>query len=249
MFWAQDEHGVRLEWGEPGVQHLAPWADAVVIVDVLSFSTAVDVGVSGGAAVLPFRWRDTRAATFAAAQGAVLAGDRDSGGPTLSPASLLGLPPGTRLVLPSPNGGTLCALAQESSRAVVVAACLRNAGAVGEWLRGRFARVLVVPAGERWPGGTLRPALEDSLGAGAVVEALCRSPGLSPSPEAAGARATFQALRKRLPELLSGCASGLELMGRGFPEDVTLAAELNVSSCVPVLQEGAFVNGVSPSHA
>ncbi|GMA16531.1 phosphosulfolactate phosphohydrolase [Deinococcus metallilatus] len=241
-FWEQHGFDVRLEWGEAGVRHLAPQAEAVVIVDVLSFSTCVDVGVSRGAAVLPYRWRERRAATFAAEHGALLAGERAAGGPSLSPASLLKLPPGTRLVLPSPNGATLCAWAQEGSGAAVFAACLRNAGAVGAFLRGRFRRVLVVPAGERWPDGSLRPALEDALGAGAVVDALCRSAGLSPSPEAQGARTAFLALWERLPEMLRTCASGAELVDRGFAEDVTLAAELNVSGGVPVLQGGVFVN-------
>lgn len=239
MFW-QQQAGVRLEWGEAGVEHLAAGADVVVVVDVLSFGTCVEVAVSRGAAVLPFRWRDARATAFAAEQGALLAGERAAGRPSLSPTSLLGLPAGARLVLPSPNGATLCAQAGEAGR-VVVAACLRNAAAVGAWIGGRFQRVLVVPAGERWPDGTLRPALEDLLGAGAVVEAL--APALRPSPEAQGARAAFRAMRERLPEVLGGCASGLELTARGFAEDVALAAELDVSGCVPVLREGVFVNG------
>lgn len=42
-----DQHGfgVRLEWGQAGVQILAADADLVVTVDVLAFSTAVSVVV------------------------------------------------------------------------------------------------------------------------------------------------------------------------------------------------------------
>ena len=44
---------------------LLPASDAIVVVDVLSFSTAVDVVVGNGAHVLPCRWKDDSAARLA----------------------------------------------------------------------------------------------------------------------------------------------------------------------------------------
>jgi hypothetical protein len=44
-----------------GLLSLAPFGDAVVIVDVLSFSTEVDVGVSNGASVFPYQLRRPQA--------------------------------------------------------------------------------------------------------------------------------------------------------------------------------------------
>ena len=80
--------------------------------------------------------------------------------PTLSPPSLLQLEPGARLVLPSPNGSHLTTQAQSRH---IFTACLRNHGAVAA--AQTVARtILVVPAGERWPDGSMRPALEDWLG-------------------------------------------------------------------------------------
>jgi len=226
----QADFDLRLEWGLAGLRALS---GTVVIVDVLSFSTAVDVAVSRGASVLPFRWRDATAAAFAAAHGAILAGDRRGGGFSLSPASLQSIEPGTSLVLPSPNGATLSLSGGPS----VWTACLRNCRAVAQEVRRRGPPVAVIPAGEQWPDGSLRPCLEDLLGAGALLAEL---PGCL-SPEAELAVAAFERMRPRLVEVLAGSVSGRELAGRGFPQDVELAAEYAVSRAAPVLRGDRFV--------
>lgn len=41
-FARQSGFSVRLDWGEAGLARLAPEVDLIVIVDVLSLSTAVD---------------------------------------------------------------------------------------------------------------------------------------------------------------------------------------------------------------
>ena len=108
MHFDQSQYHLKCEWGLAGLRALQHATDAIVIVDVLSFSTAVDIALSNGASVLPYRWKDTSAKQFAADKGAILAGGRGDGGAyTLSPASLRSIPAETLLVLPSPNGSTL----------------------------------------------------------------------------------------------------------------------------------------------
>lgn len=71
-------HRMRLEWGAEGAVLLAAECAVVVVVDVLSFCTAVDVAVGRGAAVLPQRFDDAAAAAReAVAHGAVPASGRE----------------------------------------------------------------------------------------------------------------------------------------------------------------------------
>ena len=236
MFFDQQEFDIRCEWGAHGVAVLAPISDAVIVVDVLSFSTSVDVAVHQGAAVYPYRWRDDRAAEFAASIDAELADPkRTKGRYSLSPESLMSIQPGTRIVLPSPNGATLTLAAKPTP---VLAGCLRNARAVALAAKKYGTRIGVIPAGERWIDDySLRPSFEDLIGAGAILSHLSGRF----SPEAIIAVAAFQGASSELGKYLDQCSSGKELIERGFPEDVRLASQLDVSDSAPILIDEAFV--------
>lgn len=235
MFYDQSEFELRCEWGEQGVAQLAPISDVVIIVDVLSFTTCVEIATSRGAVIYPYRSRDESAQTFADSVKAELAGKRHGDSPyLLSPASLLEIPRGTRLVLPSPNGSTL-SLATGSTPAL--AGCLRNAREVAFAAQQYGERIAIIPAGERWrQDGSLRPALEDWIGAGAILEALDGKF----SPEAQAARDAFRAVKSNLKSVLLQSGSGKELIARNFEPDVTLSSMLNMSDTVPRLRDGAF---------
>ena len=236
---------IDLAWGQAGLRARLPGSDLIAIVDVLSFSTAVDVAVSRGVTVLPFRYGSDAAEAFASKREALLAGPRRraDGGPSLSPASLSQLAPGRRLVLPSPNGATLSTLVAEKP---TYAACLRNATAVAAALQAAAdglsrARITVIAAGEHWPDGSLRPALEDCLGAGALVARLAGTR----TPDAEAAAAAYEALRPTLRARLADCPSGQELTAAGFAEDVDWAAAEDCSSAVPRLDGGAYRNAAA----
>lgn len=247
---------IRLEWGPVAVHEVARHSTYAVIVDVLSFTTTLTVAMDHGTRVLPFRWKDGRAAAHAAEHGAVLARGRletrdlpGMAGVSLSPAALREAPGIEALVLPSPNGSAIT-VALADAGTVVVAAALRNRLAVARWLAARLAEdpgatVTVVAGGERWgDDGSLRPCLEDQVGAGAVVASLAEL-GVAgtrlTSPEARAAAAVFRDARADLPARLADCAGGRELAGHGFAADVAVAAELDTSPHVPLLVDGAFV--------
>jgi 2-phosphosulfolactate phosphatase len=106
--------------------------------------------------------------------------------------------------------------------------------------------VVVVPAGERWYDDTLRPAVEDLWGAGALVESLRAGGWSGISPEAHAAEAAFASVADDLTAALSACASGRELLEIGYSDDVLTAGELDQGSCVPSLVGDAFTP-ISPT--
>jgi 2-phosphosulfolactate phosphatase len=226
---------LRCEWGEQGLARLAPSSGLVILVDVLSFTTAVDIAVSRGATVFPYGPQHTGAEEFARRRSAEVARKIRiaSGGYSLSPSSLTRIGAGRRIVLPSPNGS---ALSLATGLAPTIAGCLRNATAVARAAQEIGKSITVIAAGERWPDGSLRFALEDWLGAGAILAAL---PG-RPSHEARAAIAAFHDARSRLLVVLNECPSGQELIERGFADDVALAAQYDVSTAVPRLRDGAY---------
>ncbi|WP_295701939.1 2-phosphosulfolactate phosphatase [Lapillicoccus sp.] len=270
MSSAWDQHGsrVRLEWGAVGAREVAIGATCVV-VDVLSFTTTLSVAADRGVVVHPHPWRDDSARALADRLGATLAvgrsdqpknhlwetrrGDSLAGHAaapdwvSLSPGTVRAAPDLHLLVLPSPNGSSIAHLLAGSG-SPVVGACLRNRDAVARHLAAAlkadpFAAVALVPAGERWPDGSLRPAVEDVWGAGGVVAALLDL-GVEEallSEEARAAAAAYRLVEGRLGSALLACSSGRELAAIGYAGDVAIAAELDTSVVVPVLgPDGAF---------
>lgn len=132
--------------------------------------------------------------------------------------------------------------------------CLRNASAVAEAIadeqrrRGARTSIALIAGGELVPadaGAAARTArrfaVEDLLGAGAIVDALGVRGIDHTSPETAAAGEAFRGLRAATRHLLAASGSGQELAERGAHDEVHAAAELDASTAVPVLREGVFV--------
>lgn len=214
---------IDCQWGRAGA---ALEADVAIIVDVLSFSTSVVIAAERGARVFPFHGDPAALAQLVGARPA--SKTRSLTEPSLSPTSMSRLSAGEGIVMPSPNGAR-CSLGAAAHH--VFCGSLRNASAVAALAAETGERILVIPAGEMWPDGSMRVAFEDFAGAGAIIARLdgeC-------TPEAQAAVATFEDAKTDLRDRLFACPSGTELIERGFAEDVELAAQLDASEAVPML--------------
>ncbi|HUM70073.1 MAG TPA: hypothetical protein PLK31_14660, partial [Chloroflexota bacterium] len=73
MYFNQNDYDIRFEWGVSGLEALLPVSDVMVIVDVLSFTTCVDIVVGRGGLVLPYRGEAEALPAFAHSQNALYA--------------------------------------------------------------------------------------------------------------------------------------------------------------------------------
>jgi len=235
MIYNQQEFDIRLEWGIKGVEELAPISDVIIIVDVLSFSTCVDIATQNGAIIYPYRWKDDSAIEYAKTLNAELADFKRkyTDGFSLSPTSLLNIKPQTKLVLPSPNGSTLCL---STGNTPTLCGSLRNAKAVAILAKKFGDKISIIASGEQWEDQTLRVAFEDLVGAGAIISHLTGNL----SPETKAALKAFEGSKIKLLEDIKTCSSGKELIHRGFEKDISLACDLNSSDNVPVLTDNCF---------
>lgn len=143
--------------------------------------------------------------------------------------------------------GMLLARAAAGTGATVIAASLRNASAAAEAIlaeqtrRGARTSIGIVAAGERGEHGGTRFAVEDQLGAGALIDALADRGIDHTSPEAAATCEAFRGLRRAVRHLLTASGSGLALIDLGRRDEVLHAAEIDAATAVPVLRDGVFV--------
>lgn len=147
------------------------------------------------------------------------------------------------------NGAVVAARASALG-ATVLLGSLRNARAAAEAVlaeqvrRGERTSIAVIAAGEllsRDTDAPLRFAVEDQLGAGAVIDALGALGVDHTSPEAAAVCESFRGLRGAVRHLLTASGSGQELLERGARDEVVRAAEVDAVASAPLLRDGVFV--------
>ena len=129
--------------------------------------------------------------------------------------------PVTSLAPPTPFGEHL-----------VIVADLGNPARVAQWVLARQTEkadrfsVAVVAVGERRRDGSPRPAVEDFLLAGEVIDELSRLGIDHCSPEAAAPSAGFLGLHRALRHLVSASETAVALRAAGRAEEIRAAVEL-----------------------
>ncbi|GGJ23310.1 2-phosphosulfolactate phosphatase [Paenibacillus hunanensis] len=249
MFFDQMPFDIKLEWGQRGARAAAERGDIVIIIDVLSFSSTVVTAIQYGAEIYPYPPPiNEQAKAYAQSVDAdIVWGRAESltyGGHSLSPGSFTAADKGKRFVMCSLNGAA-CTWMAADAQAVLIG-CALNASVVAEAAnRLRIASgcsITVVPCGEKWSDAleqenTLRPSIEDDLGAGMILSRLTGTK----SPEAEVCLGAYQNTKERMKELLWDCASGRELRERGYEQDVIHCSQLDHMTTVPILKDHKFV--------
>lgn len=236
----------HVDWGPEGVAAATARGDVAIIVDVLSFGTAVSTAVKAGATIFPCSTQAEalETATLGGTHAAVHRRDVPMGGPfSLSPLTMVSARAGDKICVASPNGATCCRVAKSAPGTFV--AGLVNAGetarAAAHAATNHACGITVIACGERHPNGALRPAVEDWLGAGAIISHL----HATLTAEAEVCREAYLAVLQRIPELLQKSESGQELCAAGYSRDVDFATSIDVHDTVVILRRGWLVAAAS----
>jgi len=240
----------RLGWGRNGAIEASKNSDIVIVVDTLSFSTTVAYAVSMGAVIYPCALGDDPSELCENYNAEIAVGRLDvpsKGRFSLSPLTFKNIELSTKVVLPALNGGTCCKLAQKNSAKVIIGSLI-NAKAVSRHIMSHIddtiesITITVIACGERFkkptPDGEIRFAIEDYLGAGAIISEL----KMNKTPEAMACEGAFIHNQKSLDKLIWECESGVELRDIGFGDDVKFASQINSIEVVPMFSGDSIID-------
>jgi 2-phosphosulfolactate phosphatase len=212
----------------------------VVVVDTLRATTTIAAAVAAGAIVEPVP--SVAAARRKRAPRVLIAGER--GGDKLPGFDLGNSPVDVgaaaarvkRIVLTTTNGTGAIARCAEAK--AIFSGALVNAAAIARAVAAlRAPEVVLLCAGR-----TTGLALEDLVGAGAIVDALLPGP-VEPLTLTDGARLALELFRReraRLSDFLLECESGRNLVRLGAAADVAYCAGLDTLPVAPRLRRGVF---------
>lgn len=243
--FGQGPYRCKMDWGLRGARNAAARGDIVVIVDVLSFSSAVISATQKGVILYPYPMRGGEwgsAADYAEQLKLELLPGRaealKTGQPSLSPVSFTSEHAGQAFVISSLNGAA-CISACADGNPVLVGG-LVNAGRIAEEVNRLISKsalnATLVACGEQWGEprkneSILRPCIEDYLGAGAIISKI----EAEKSAEAQVCQAAFEACKGEVRRLVREGSSGRELAQKGYRADVEFSSALDTLDAVPCL--------------
>ncbi len=207
------------------------------MVDTLRATTTITVMLANGAeAVLPVATVDDARVAKARLAHALLVGERHNVPPPdfdggNSPLEYSGDRVRGRKIVMTTTNGTQAVVRCQGAKAMALAA-LVNAAAATRWLQQAGCDGVIVMAGSEG-----RLALEDWLGAGAIVA------GLTDWTWSDGARAAYWAwnqAKARLGEALLEATHGALLNAQGLGEDVRYAARVDLVETIGVRDGGGW---------
>ena len=244
----QSNYQVRFDWGIDGLARLEP-ADVIVVVDVLRFSTAATRAIEAGREIVlrPELSRNgapiAHAAREHAARGAtVLIGCLRNRGAIADAIVAEQHARGGRMSVVVIAAGERAA--RRTPLPMLLGSSVPQPGQHAEGGDENPEHGGHDPQGvdqERDAAQLPRFAVEDLLGAGAIIDALITRGIDHCSPEASVAAEGFAALQHGLGHLLGASGSGRELAAAGLDGDVAYASALDASSAVAVLRDGVLV--------
>lgn len=231
----------RMDWGLRGVDEAVKRGDIIIIIDILSFSTAVVSAVHYGAIIYPFPKTGDAEALGKLVDAEVILGRKEAkelGKPSQSPTSYNDSFKGKKYVMCTTNGGE-CSKIAKKVPALLIGSFL-NASAVAnvanQIKKEKNLNISVIACGEKWSKKAdeetiLRPSIEDYLGAGAILSLLEGTK----SPEAEVCIASFESCKLELDRLLWDCSSGRELRSMGVEEDLIYSSKIDMYAEAPIL--------------
>jgi 2-phosphosulfolactate phosphatase len=238
----------------------------IVVIDVLRATTVIGTALAAGAALIIPAPGVAEALALKAQidpAGALLCGER--GGRPI-PGFDLGNSPaeyrreavaGRTLILASTNGSVALARSQPARR--VLAASFNTLGAVAARMPEDGGAWTIVCSGKLG-----RPALEDLVAAGALLDRLGVARGPASTDAAAGAGESpsapvdsldaatdairialdlYDDYRDDLLAMLKGAAHGRYLAAIGYADDLEIAARVDTLDVVPEMSDGRIVDG------
>ena len=159
--------------------------------------------------------------------------DLDNSPTSLTPDTVAG----KTLVMTTTNGTRAFNAVTAGGAASIRSAALVNRAAIADALVTDDGEIVIVCSGE---SGAF--ALEDALGAGALVDALhTRRPDYALRDSARAAALLYRSVATRLADAVASADHAQNLARKGFTTDIAYCAELDTLTTVPTLRDGILV--------